>query len=80
MSERKITWFVATALDEIACTVKFSYPASECSSVKLFTLHNLNITVGIFDTREHMCECPSRFEGLCVHCASFALVSDCPVY
>uniref|UniRef100_A0AAX7SVB5 Creatinase N-terminal domain-containing protein n=1 Tax=Astatotilapia calliptera TaxID=8154 RepID=A0AAX7SVB5_ASTCA len=36
MSERKITWFVATALDEIACTVQFSYPAPECSSAKFF--------------------------------------------
>ena len=24
MTERKITWFVATALDEIACTVNFT--------------------------------------------------------
>lgn len=81
MSERKITWFVATALDEIACTVQFSYPAPECSSVKLFNVHNLNITVRYMITsRGHMCECPFRFEGLSVHRALFALVSDCPVY
>lgn len=91
MSERKITWFVATALDEIACTVQFSYPAPECSSAKLFNVHDLNITVRYMITsRGHMCECPfrsvnaeileSRFKDLSVHRALFALVSDCPVY
>lgn len=71
MTERKISWFAATALDEIACMLFFLYFQSDRSLFKWWTCWNILVFYFLFLSKSifypHFVQtavCPSHPDGI----------------